>query len=883
MAERQFGPYRLVQQVAVGGMAEIYLAKARGIAGFEKFVALKMIHPNFSLDENFIEMLVDEAKISVQLQHVNIAQTFDLGRVDDTYYITMEFVDGADLYKILVRAAERSITMPVDVAAFIAKEMANGLDAAHRQRDMSGEPLNIVHRDVSPQNVLVSYAGEVKLVDFGIAKATMKVRQTAVGVIKGKYYYMSPEQAWGEAVDHRTDIFSTGVVLYEALTGRMLYQEDDIHRLLQQVRNANIEPPTRRRRDIPPQLERIVMRALAKDREERYQSAGDMATDLERFLHVYSPVFTGSKLAAFYRQVLEEDEAPNSERFAEAKPAAKKPSLDIPMHTMRLEPAQILNESDDFIDENSIIFDTNERGGSLHDASGPGGKFSTSAHTFSGVESDFPGDIDDLDNIEEQTLVSGIPGFGMGNSNMPSAGGDDFEATLVGDMGGGGFDEGVTLNTGGMDPASDEGTLLQGSGRAIQEQLRRANNLPPLGAPAQQSKAPQAKAPPPRPPRPPTRPGRTGAKAQPPAKPAARPTRQSKPGARGRGAANPVQAANVPKPSISFTGGPRRSRKTPADGTPGPSLLSALVPNDSAAPVRRDAPAPADSGPSPAAAGPGPSAPGQPGPQTAGHPASGPQTAEQPAAGAPGQQLAGQPAPGQPGNGYAPGGFGQAPGATGQGPTVGAPYHFTALPQGVQPNTFTGQLRALELTEAPERFKVGRKAPAWLLGALLVAACVAAGVGLGIFLLSDKAEDASLQIESMPSGAKVTINGMLQDEPTPLRFPAKLGTRYAIDFEKGGFQTKHHEVLVPNEARVYRVSVTLQRIRGSAEILSEPPNAEIWLNNALQGRAPRTLKGLDPDSEYSLELRHKGYKPHTQSLVWPEGQTELRLEIKLQK
>jgi eukaryotic-like serine/threonine-protein kinase len=195
VAERQFGPYRLIRQIAVGGMAEIHLAKTTGIAGFEKYVALKMIHPNFAEDEQFIQMLVDEAKIAVQLTHGNIAQTFDLGRVGETYYITMEFVDGADLYKILRRGSEQDVEMPLDVCAFIGKEIASALDHAHRKKDHIGKPLGIVHRDVSPQNVLISYAGEIKLVDFGIAKATMKARQTAVGVIKGKYYYMSPEQA----------------------------------------------------------------------------------------------------------------------------------------------------------------------------------------------------------------------------------------------------------------------------------------------------------------------------------------------------------------------------------------------------------------------------------------------------------------------------------------------------------------------------------------------------------------------------------------------------------------------------------------------------------------------------------------------------------------
>ena len=347
MAERQFGPYRLVRQIAVGGMAEIHLAKTKGIAGFEKYVALKMIHPNFAEDEQFIQMLVDEAKIAVQLNHGNIAQTFDLGRVGDTFYITMEFVDGADLYKILRRGSELDIEMPLDVCAFVGKEVASALDHAHRKRDHVGKSLGIVHRDVSPQNVLISYAGEVKLVDFGIAKATMKARQTAVGVIKGKYYYMSPEQAWGDPIDLRSDIFSAGIVLYEMLTGQMLYLEEDLHKLLDLARAADIAPPSTLRRGIPPQLERILMHALAKQPGDRYQSAGDFAADLERFLHAYSPVFTATKLAALMKQILG-----NPDHLAD--------------HTIELElrdgklssvnPEELIHAKEEIRDENSMLF-----------------------------------------------------------------------------------------------------------------------------------------------------------------------------------------------------------------------------------------------------------------------------------------------------------------------------------------------------------------------------------------------------------------------------------------------------------------------------------------------------------------------------------------------
>jgi serine/threonine protein kinase len=347
VVERQFGPYRLVRQIAVGGMAEIHLAKTKGIAGFEKYVALKMIHPNFAEDEQFIQMLVDEAKIAVQLNHGNIAQTFDLGRVGDTFYITMEYVDGADLYKILRRSSEIDFELPLDVCAFIAKDIAAALDHAHRKRDHTGKTLGIVHRDVSPQNVLISYSGEIKLVDFGIAKATMKARQTAVGVIKGKYYYMSPEQAWGEQIDHRSDIFSTGIVLYEMLTGQMLYLEEDLHKLLDMVRKASIAPPSTLRKGIPPQLERIVMHALEKDRRSRYQSAADFATDLERFLHTYSPVFTASKVAAIMRQVVGD---PQEVPYDDIE------MRDGPMATHTLTADDLILDKDELRDANSVIF-----------------------------------------------------------------------------------------------------------------------------------------------------------------------------------------------------------------------------------------------------------------------------------------------------------------------------------------------------------------------------------------------------------------------------------------------------------------------------------------------------------------------------------------------
>jgi serine/threonine protein kinase len=230
---RPFGPYTLLRRVAVGGMAEVYVGKTAGIGGFEKLVAIKVIHPRYAEDEHFVKMLVEEAKISVLLTHVNIAQTFDLGQAEDTYYIAMELVEGVDGYRVMRKVTDLKKALPIDVCVYVVSEMCNGLDYAHRKRDpQTQQPLGIVHRDISPQNVLISFAGEVKIVDFGIAKAASRSEHTEAGVIKGKYYYMSPEQEWGDPMDHRSDVFSTGVVLYELLTGRMLYNDDNIPLLL---------------------------------------------------------------------------------------------------------------------------------------------------------------------------------------------------------------------------------------------------------------------------------------------------------------------------------------------------------------------------------------------------------------------------------------------------------------------------------------------------------------------------------------------------------------------------------------------------------------------------------------------------------------------------
>ncbi|MGB9599635.1 MAG: serine/threonine protein kinase, partial [Myxococcota bacterium] len=235
-------------------MAEVFKAKAYGVEGFEKLVAIKRILPNIAEDEEFITMFIDEAKIAVQLNHANIAQIFDLGKIEDTYFIALEYVYGKDLRAIFERLRKRGEIMPIPVACYIITQVCEGLDYAHRKKDSMGRDLNIVHRDVSPQNILVAYEGDVKVIDFGIAKAANKASKTQAGILKGKFGYMSPEQVRGLPLDRRSDIFSLGIIFYEILTGERLFVGESDFSTLEKVRNVEIMPPTAYNRNIPESL-----------------------------------------------------------------------------------------------------------------------------------------------------------------------------------------------------------------------------------------------------------------------------------------------------------------------------------------------------------------------------------------------------------------------------------------------------------------------------------------------------------------------------------------------------------------------------------------------------------------------------------------------------
>ncbi|MCK8497163.1 serine/threonine-protein kinase [Myxococcus fulvus] len=312
-----FGKYLLLDRINIGGMAEVWRGKQFGASGFERLVAIKRILPNIAEDEEFISMFIDEAKISVQLSHANIAQIYELGQIASSYFISMEYIPGKDMRAIFDRCRKKGEPAPVPLVAFCISKMCEGLDYAHRKKDGMGRDMNIVHRDISPQNVLLSFEGEVKVIDFGIAKAAGKATKTQAGILKGKFGYMSPEQIRGLPLDRRSDVFAIGVCLYEMLTGERLFVGDSDFSVLEKVRKAEVPAPSTYNRRIPETLEKIVMRALAKDVDERYQYASELGDDLQRFLITSETIFGRKDLMQYMKSTFAEEVEREKQRLSD--------------------------------------------------------------------------------------------------------------------------------------------------------------------------------------------------------------------------------------------------------------------------------------------------------------------------------------------------------------------------------------------------------------------------------------------------------------------------------------------------------------------------------------------------------------------------------------
>ena len=301
MTESQQQRYRVIERLASGGMAEVFVAESAGIEGYKKQVAIKRVLPHLSEKKRFIAMFLDEARLSAHLSHSNVAQVFDIGVGDNAYFIVMEYVDGADLKAVIEYMRKSGKPLPVECACFIAARICEGLTYAHELKGSDGTALHVVHRDMSPPNVLITKYGEVKIVDFGLAKASSQLEKSEAGIIKGKFSYLSPEAALGQEVDHRTDIFAVGIILWEMLAGRRLFMGDTDFATVKQVQQAVIPPLSSINKDVPKDLDRILARALARDSDKRYASARDLGRDLTAFLYKFGRPVSAYDVSEYVR------------------------------------------------------------------------------------------------------------------------------------------------------------------------------------------------------------------------------------------------------------------------------------------------------------------------------------------------------------------------------------------------------------------------------------------------------------------------------------------------------------------------------------------------------------------------------------------------------
>lgn len=300
--------YRILEKIAVGGMAEVFRAESAGLEGFKKTVAIKRVLPHLSEKKQFIGMFLDEARVSAHLSHSNCVHVFDVGVGDNSHFIVMEFVDGADLKAVIEAQRQRGLPLAVEEACLISVRICEGLSYAHELVDGRGAPLHIVHRDMSPPNVLVTRYGEVKIVDFGLAKANSQLERSEPGIIKGKFSYLSPEAAWGRDVDARTDIFAVGIILWEMLAGRRLFLGETDLDTVRQVQAAKIPSVRQLNPKVPPQLDAVIAKALAGDPAQRYQSARALGRDLNDILFRFPRAVSSFDIAALVEPIRVERE-----------------------------------------------------------------------------------------------------------------------------------------------------------------------------------------------------------------------------------------------------------------------------------------------------------------------------------------------------------------------------------------------------------------------------------------------------------------------------------------------------------------------------------------------------------------------------------------------
>ncbi len=339
--------YQLERRIAVGGMAEIFLARLTGASGFRRHVVVKKIHPRWAHNEDVLSLFRDEARLGAALRHHNIVQVLDYGRSGESTFLVLEFVDGRNLAELITAASEDRRYLPADVVAFAIAECCGALDHIHRRRDSNGEHLAVIHRDINPANVLLSWDGEVKITDFGVAAGQNRELQTAHGILRGTFPYMSPEQTLCRPLDGRSDIFSLGVVLYEALTAHHPFADDDDYLTIKAIQDEDPASPDRLRPDLDPALCAIVRRAIAKDREDRYPTAGAFQADLLAWLRVAGTSHGAAALARELERACPGQRAagtdvqPTRILLGPTRPGTSRPLLDLTRLEARRGPRRV--------------------------------------------------------------------------------------------------------------------------------------------------------------------------------------------------------------------------------------------------------------------------------------------------------------------------------------------------------------------------------------------------------------------------------------------------------------------------------------------------------------------------------------------------------------
>ncbi|HWN69779.1 MAG TPA: protein kinase [Haliangium sp.] len=403
-----FGPYEVYERIGVGGMATVHRAKKQGIEGFERVVALKRMLSHLADDETFIKSFVREARLASQLQHGNIIHIYDLGRVGRVYYIAMEYVRGRDLRKILKQSAYATGPMPLAMMLMLSQQLCDALDYAHGLADENGEPLGLVHRDVSPSNILIAADGHLKIIDFGIAKATSSSLRTLSGRVKGKFAYMAPEAIQGKQLDRRTDIFAVGIVAHEMLTARPLFATKNQFDTIRKITQEEVKPPSHYNRECPPDLDEIIMTALAKSPDERWQTAGAMHRALDHVAKKHGLQTTNREIAEWmewaFQQPLQAKRVELAQKTEVERPRGKEPTLKsgpvVPVEN--LDSASI-----------ELVWGGRAAGRSRRDSGGPG------------LTGDIPDAMDDRNSQPVPMASTAEPGSGaVSVQGIPQLGSD---------------------------------------------------------------------------------------------------------------------------------------------------------------------------------------------------------------------------------------------------------------------------------------------------------------------------------------------------------------------------------------------------------------------------------------------------------------------------